>query len=233
VDGVMTADPRIIKDARVLPEVSYSEAMELSFFGAKVLHPRSIEPAMKKGILVRVKNTRNPDSPGSCVVDKATPNHRVVKAITYIDKVSLINITGAQMIGRPGVARAIFSALGEYEVNIMMISQGSSEANISLIVGDEQLFTALAALNEVLEKGYIQDVSHDRDVVAVAVVGVGMAGSPGIAGQLFTALGREGINLVMISQGSSEVNISFVVKQDDGQRAVRVLHKEFGLGEEI
>lgn len=233
VDGVMTADPRIIKDARVLPEVWYSEAMELSFFGAKVLHPRSIEPAMKKGILVRVKNTRNPDSPGSCVVDKATPNHRVVKAITYIDKVSLINITGAQMIGRPGVARAIFSALGEYEVNIMMISQGSSEANISLIVGDEQLFTALAALNEVLEKGYIQDVSHDRDVVAVAVVGVGMAGSPGIAGQLFTALGREGINLVMISQGSSEVNISFVVKQDDGQRAVRVLHKEFGLGEEI
>ena len=232
VDGVMTADPRIIEDARVLPDVSYSEAMELSFFGAKVLHPRSIEPAMKKGILVRVKNTHNPGAPGSCVVDKTTPNHRVVKAITYIDKVSLINITGAQMIGRPGVARAIFSALGEYEVNIMMISQGSSEANISLIVGDEHLVAALAALNEVLKKGYVQEVGHDRDVVAVAVVGVGMAGSPGIAGQIFTALGREGINLVMISQGSSEVNISFVVKQADGQRAVRVLHKEFALAEE-
>ncbi|WFN35694.1 aspartate kinase [Methanogenium sp. S4BF] len=232
VDGVMTADPRIIEDARVLSDVSYREAMELSFFGAKVLHPRSIEPAMQKGILVRVKNTFNPGAPGSCVVDKSAPDHRVVKAITYIDKVSLINITGAQMIGRPGVARAIFSALGEYEVNIMMISQGSSEANISLIVDDEHLAAALAALNEVLKKGYIQEVGHDRNVVAVAVVGVGMAGSPGIAGQIFTALGREGINLMMISQGSSEVNISFVVKQADGQRAVRVLHEEFGLAEE-
>lgn len=232
VDGVMTADPRIIEDARVLSDVSYREAMELSFFGAKVLHPRSIEPAMQKGILVRVKNTFNPGAPGSCVVDKSTPDHRVVKAITYIDKVSLINITGAQMIGRPGVARAIFSALGEFEVNIMMISQGSSEANISLIVDDEHLVAALAALNEVMKRGYIQEVGHDRNVVAVAVVGVGMAGSPGIAGQIFTALGREGINLMMISQGSSEVNISFVVKQADGQRAVRVLHDEFGLAEE-
>ncbi len=232
VDGVMTADPRVIADARVLSTVSYHEAMELSFFGAKVLHPRSIEPAMQKGILVRVKNTFNPEAAGTCVVDASRLDHRVVKAITYIDKVSLINITGAQMVGRPGVARAIFSALGEFEVNIMMISQGSSEANISLIVDDEHLSAALAALNEVMKKGYIREVGHDRNVVAVAVVGVGMAGSPGISGRIFTALGREGINLMMISQGSSEVNVSFVVKQADGQRAVRVLHDEFGLAEE-
>lgn len=232
VDGVMTADPRLIEDARVLSSVSYHEAMELSFFGAKVLHPRSIEPAMQKGIPLRVKNTFNPDAPGSCLVDTSAPDHRVVKAITYIDKVSLINITGAQMVGRPGVARAIFSALGEFEVNIMMISQGSSEANISLIVDDEHLTTALAALNDVMQDGYIQEVGHDRNVVAVAVVGVGMAGTPGIAGRIFTALGREGINLMMLSQGSSEVNVSFVVKQADGQRAVRVLHEEFGLAEE-
>lgn len=232
VDGVMTADPRLIEDARVLSAVSYHEAMELSFFGAKVLHPRSIEPAMQKGILVRVKNTFNPGAAGSCVMDTSTPDHRVVKAITYIDKVSLINITGSQMIGRPGVARAIFSALGEFEVNIMMISQGSSEANISLIVDDEHLNSALAALNVVMQKGSIQEVGHDRNVVAVAVVGVGMAGTPGISGRIFTALGREGINLMMISQGSSEVNVSFVVKQADGQRAVRVLHDEFGLAEE-
>ncbi|MDE4908310.1 aspartate kinase [Methanogenium marinum] len=232
VDGVMTADPRLIEDARVLSAVSYHEAMELSFFGAKVLHPRSIEPAMQKGILVRVKNTFNPEAAGSCVMDTSTRDHRVVKAITYIDKVSLINITGSQMIGRPGVARAIFSALGEYEVNIMMISQGSSEANISLIVDDEHLASALAALNEVMQRGSIQEVGHDRNVVAVAVVGVGMAGTPGISGRIFTALGREGINLMMISQGSSEVNVSFVVKQADGQRAVRVLHDEFGLAEE-
>ncbi|WAI02573.1 aspartate kinase [Methanogenium organophilum] len=232
VDGVMTADPRLIEDARVLSSVSYHEAMELSFFGAKVLHPRSIEPAMQKGVPLRVKNTFNPDAPGSCLVDASAQDHRVVKAITYIDKVSLINITGAQMVGRPGVARAIFSALGEFEVNIMMISQGSSEANISLIVDDEHLTAALAALNEVMQRGYIREVEHDRNVVAVAVVGVGMAGTPGIAGRIFTALGREGINLMMLSQGSSEVNVSFVVKQADGQRAVRVLHEEFGLAEE-
>ncbi|MBT8508373.1 aspartate kinase [Methanomicrobiaceae archaeon CYW5] len=232
VDGVMTSDPRIIDDARVLPDVSYLEAMELSYFGAKVLHPRSIEPAMVKGIPIRVKNTFSPAGPGSCVVDTEYHDRRVVKAITYIEKVSLINITGAQMIGRPGVARAIFTALAEYDVNIMMISQGSSEANISLIVDDEHLKVALVALNDVMEKGYIQDVTHDRDVVAVAVVGVGMAGTPGISGRIFTALGNACINLMMISQGSSEVNISFVVKQNDGPRAVRVLHDEFGLSEE-
>jgi aspartate kinase len=232
VDGVMTSDPRIIDDARVLPDVSYLEAMELSYFGAKVLHPRSIEPAMVKGIPIRVKNTFSPAGPGSCVVDAEYHDRRVVKAITYIEKVSLINITGAQMIGRPGVARAIFTALAGYDVNIMMISQGSSEANISLIVDDEHLKAALVALNDVMEKGYIQDVTHDRDVVAVAVVGVGMAGTPGISGRIFTALGNAGINLMMISQGSSEVNISFVVKQNDGPRAVRVLHDEFGLSEE-
>ena len=232
VDGVMTSDPRIIDDARVLPDVSYLEAMELSYFGAKVLHPRSIEPAMVKGIPIRVKNTFSPAGPGSCVVDTESHDRRVVKAITYIEKVSLINITGAQMIGRPGVARAIFTALAEYDVNIMMISQGSSEANISLIVDDEHLKVALVALNDVMEKGYIQDVTHDRDVVAVAVVGVGMAGTPGISGRIFTALGNAFINLMMISQGSSEVNISFVVKQSDGPRAVRVLHDEFGLSEE-
>ncbi len=232
VDGVMTSDPRIIDDARVLPDVSYLEAMELSYFGAKVLHPRSIEPAMVKGIPIRVKNTFSPAGPGSCVVDAEYHDRRVVKAITYIEKVSLINITGAQMIGRPGVARAIFTALAGYDVNIMMISQGSSEANISLIVDDEHLKAALVALNDVMENGYIQDVTHDRDVVAVAVVGVGMAGTPGISGRIFTALGNAGINLMMISQGSSEVNISFVVKQSDGPDAVRVLHDEFGLSEE-
>ena len=232
VDGVMTSDPRIIDDARVLADVSYLEAMELSYFGAKVLHPRSIEPAMAKGIPIRVKNTFSPAAPGSCVIDAEYHDRRVVKAITYIEKVSLINIAGAQMIGRPGVAREIFTALAGYDVNIMMISQGSSEANISLIVDDEHLKAALIALNDVMEKGYVQDVTHDRDVVAVAVVGVGMAGTPGISGRIFTALGDAGINLMIITQGSSEVNISFVVKQSDGPRAVRVLHDEFGLSEE-
>jgi len=232
VDGVMTSDPRIIDDARVLPALSYLEAMELSYFGAKVLHPRSVEPAIQKGIMVRVKNTFNPDHPGTRVMQAEQRDKRVVKSISYIEKVSLIAISGAQMIGRPGVAHRIFSALAERDVNVMMISQGSSEANISLIVDDEHLDNALAALDDVRTKGYIRSITHNRDVIAVAVVGVGMAGTPGISGRIFTALGRVGVNVMMISQGSSEVNVSFVVKLEHGPKALRVLHDEFGLAEE-
>jgi aspartate kinase len=232
VDGVMTSDPRLIRDARVLPTISYLEAMELSYFGAKVLHPRSIEPAMQKGILVRVKNTFNPSHPGTCLVERECRDSRVVKSITYIEKVSLINITGAQMIGRPGVAKAIFSALADRSVNVMLISQGSSEANISLIVDDDHLDQALSSLNTIQRDGIIREVTYNRDVIAVAVVGAGMAGTPGISGKIFTALGRADVNVMMISQGSSEVNVSFVVRAEDGPVALRVLHDEFCLSEE-
>jgi len=232
VDGIMTSDPRVINDARVLDSVSYLEVMELSFFGAKVMHPRSIEPAMKKDILVRVKNTFNPDHPGTCIVRNVRDDSRVVKAITYIEKVAAININGAQMIGRPGVAKAIFSALSDSEVNVMMISQGSSEANISLIIDEAQAAAASESLAALAKKGIVREVTLDRDVCAVAVVGSGMAGAKGTGGRIFTALGRADINVRMISQGSSEVNISFVVKQEDGPRAVRVLHDEFRLSEE-
>ena len=232
VDGIMTSDPRVINDARVLDSVSYLEVMELSFFGAKVMHPRSIEPAMKKDILVRVKNTFNPDHPGTCIVRNVRDDSRVVKAITYIEKVAAININGAQMIGRPGVAKAIFSALSDSEVNVMMISQGSSEANISLIIDEAQAAAASESLAALAKQGIVREVTLDRDVCAVAVVGSGMAGAKGTGGRIFTALGRADINVRMISQGSSEVNISFVVKQEDGPRAVRVLHDEFRLSEE-
>ena len=139
VDGVMTSDPRLIPDARVIPAVSYLEAMELSYFGAKVLHPRSIEPAMATGIAIRVKNTFNPGHPGTVLVANGVPSRRVVKALTFIDKVALVNCNGAQMVGRPGVANAIFAALADRAVNVMMISQGSSEANISLIIDENHL----------------------------------------------------------------------------------------------
>ncbi len=232
VDGIMTSDPRLINDARVLDSVSYLEVMELSYFGAKVMHPRSIEPAMKKNILVRVKNTFNPDHPGTCIVRDARHDSRVVKAITYIEKVAAININGAQMIGRPGVAKAIFSALAEDEINVMMISQGSSEANISLIIDEAQAAMAREALTPLVNQGIVREVTIDCNVCAVAVVGAGMAGARGTGGRIFGALGRADINVRMISQGSSEVNISFVVDQPDGPRAVRVIHDEFRLSEE-
>jgi aspartate kinase len=232
VDGIMTCDPRVINDARVMPSLSYSEVMELSYFGAKVMHPRSIEPAMRKNILVRVKNTFNPSHPGTVIVRNGQQDNRIVKALTYIDKVAAININGAQMIGRPGVAKAIFSILADHEVNVMMISQGSSEANISLIVDEAHLNTAVHALSDLVKQGIVREVTHNHDVCAVAVVGAGMAGAPGTGGRIFTALGKNRVNVMMISQGSSEANISFVVSQQDGPRAVRVLHDEFRLAEE-
>ncbi len=231
VDGVMTSDPRLIPDARVIPAVSYLEAMELSYFGAKVLHPRSIEPAMAKGIAIRVKNTFNPDHPGTVLVTNGVPSRRVVKALSFIDRVALVNCNGAQMIGRPGVASAIFAALAERAVNVMMISQGSSEANISLVIDEGHLDAATAALTPLVAGGLFRELSTEPDVAAVAVVGSGMAGAPGTGGRIFTALGRHGINVMMISQGSSEANISFVVRAADGPRAVRALHDEFRLSE--
>ena len=233
VDGVMTCDPRLIKTARVVPSISYLEAMELSYFGAKVLHPRSLEPAMRKNIPIRVKNTFHPAHPGTLVFRNGYLDRRVVKALTIIEKVALVNVTGVQMIGRPGVAKMIFTALADRDVNIMMISQGSSEANISLIVEESHLENALDALSGIHKTGIFREVTSDRDVVAVAVVGAGMAGTPGIAGRIFTALGNAGVNIMMISQGSSEANVSFVVKTADGGRAVQILHDEFRLSEEM
>src|SRR5512136_1163146 len=232
VDGIMTCDPRVINDARVMHSLSYLEVMELSYFGAKVMHPRSIEPAMRKNILVRVKNTFNPAYPGTVIVRNGQKDNRVVKALTYIDKVAAININGAQMIGRLGVAKEIFSILADHEVNVLMISQGSSEANISLIVDENHLQAAVIALGDLVKKGIVREVTHNHDVCAVAVVGAGMAGAPGTGGRIFTALGKAGVNVMMISQGSSEANISFVVNQQDGPRAVRVLHDEFRLSED-
>ncbi|NLA38774.1 MAG: aspartate kinase [Methanomicrobiales archaeon] len=231
VDGVMTADPRIIEDARVLDDISYLEVMELAYFGAKVLHPRSVEPAMQKDIPIRVRNTFRPGSPGTVILRREHMEKRVVKALALIEKVALVNVNGAQMIGRPGVARTIFEALAEREVNIMMISQGSSEANISLIIDESHLDAAVYALTPIVKLGIVREITYDRDVAAAAVVGAGMAGTPGTGGRIFSALGRAGVNVMMISQGSSEVNVSFVVKGRDGKRALQVLHDEFRLSE--
>ncbi|HOJ96768.1 MAG TPA: aspartate kinase [Methanospirillum sp.] len=232
VDGIMTTDPRLVPEARVIPRISYIEVMELSYFGAKVMHSRSIEPAMQKGIPVRVKNTFNPEYPGTIIEGGEQKDSRVVKAITYIDKVAAITIAGAQMVGRPGVARHIFTLLAEHQINVMMISQGSSEANITLIIEANQVRTAMEALQPLKERCVFRDITANEDVCAVAVVGSGMAGMAGTAGRTFSALGKAGINVMMISQGSSEVNISFVVRQEDGPRAVRVLHDEFNLQNE-
>jgi aspartate kinase len=229
VDGIMTTDPNIVPEAKPIPVISYIEAMELSYFGAKVLHPRAIEPAIRHGIPVRVKNTFHPDLHGTLVVKDQKQSRDIVKAVTVIKKVALINISGAGMVGTIGVAARVFSALANAGVNIVMISQGSSEANISIVVDDPHLDKAVKGIKAEFKNGIIKEVTHDNKISVVAVVGAGMANTPGVAGRVFGALGKAAVNVIMISQGSSQHNISFAVSEESAKKAVQVLHREFGL----
>lgn len=227
--GVLTTDPRIVSEAKNIPIISYREAMEMSYFGAKVLHPRAIEPAIRDGIPVRVKCTFDPQDPGTLIVREGMAKEDVIKAVTLSKNVALLTISGAGMIGTPGIAARAFSALAAAGVNITMISQGSSEANISVVVDEPQVEAAEIALRAEFPTTIVREVSHNKEVAVIAVVGAGMVGTPGVAGRVFGAMGKSRINVFMISQGSSEHNISFVVSMTEAERAVQELHREFGL----
>jgi aspartate kinase len=228
-DGIMSTDPKLVPEARTLPVVSYTEAMELSYFGAQVLHPRAMEPAMRKGIPIRVKNVFKPDIDGTVIQKEPDKNGHAVKAISVIKNVALVNLSGTEMVGTPGSAGRIFSALGKSGVNIIMISQGSSERTISMIIDGGHMKKALGALETEFGKTLLKDIVYEGDVCAIAVVGAGMRGTPGVAGRIFSCLGKNGVNVMMIAQGSSEHNISFVIKKEQAQAALRAVHDEFEL----
>lgn len=229
VDGLMSADPEIVSSAKLIPEVSYQEATEMAVFGAKVMHPKALEPAMEENIPVRVRNIFNLENSGTLIIkDTKVKPIDIVKAVTLIKDVALINISGAGMIGAPGTAAKVFNVLGNEKINILMISQSVSEANISLIIPRRFLEKAINALEiALLGDGVISEVSAENDVCVVAAVGAGMKGTPGVASRIFTAVAKKGINVRMIAQGSSELNISFVVKGSEGEEAVRAIHEEF------
>jgi len=229
-EGIMSADPKMIPGARRIPAISYIEAMELSFFGAKILHPSALEPAMRNLIPVRVKNTFRPKDPGTIITREPEQKKDVVKAITLIKNVALINISGPGLVGSAKVSAQVFSTLADESVDIIIISQGSSERNISLVVDGPHLKKAIKALKNGFDKGTIRDITYNKDVCALAVVGAGMAGVPGVAGRIFTALGKREISVIMISQGSSEHNISLVIEKKDSRVAIDVIHNEFSLG---
>ncbi len=229
VNGIMTTDPRIEPEAKTIPRISYSEAMELSYFGANVLHPRSIEPAMREHIPVRVKNTFDPLFEGTLVVADKFQCRHVVKAVSLIKNVALINLSGAEMAGTIGTVARLFTALANAGVNIVMISQGSSESNLSFVVSETHAEKAVKALHREFNREIVREIISDKEVCVVAVVGAGMAGTPGVAKRVFGALGNSMINIIMISQGSSQYNISFVVRENDAIPAVRTLHQEFEL----
>jgi len=234
VDGVMTADPRVVPQARTLPEISYSEAAELSYFGAKVLHPKTILPAVERGIPLRIVNTFNPSHAGTLIVAEARPSEFAVKGITSIKGLSLVTVEGRGMLGVPGIAAKVFTAVAQEGISVLMISQSSSEQNICFIIPQEAADCALKALEAAFEtelaRRNVDRIWAQNEVAIVAVVGSGMKGTPGIAAKVFGALSKHGVNVISIAQGSSEYNISFVVDEVDMETTVRDIHQEFGLG---
>jgi aspartokinase/homoserine dehydrogenase 1 len=232
VDGVLSADPRRVPSADVIDRLTYNEAMELAYFGAKVLHPQTMGPAIANGIPIRILNTFAPDKPGTLI--SAERQHTLpVKGVTSIEGVAIVNLEGSGMIGVPGTAHRLFGALREAEVSVILISQGSSEHSICCVVPEAQVERAAAAARDAFERelrtGQIQDVAIDRDLAVLAIVGEDMAGTPGVSAKLFTALGRSGVNVRVIAQGASERNISVVVKAEAATRALRAAHSAFYL----
>jgi len=231
VDGVMSADPRSIKNAAVLPEISYREAAEMSYFGAKVIHPKTMTPAIEKNIPIRIKNTFNPSAPGTLISKATQSTASVVKTVTSIDNLSIISIEGNGMVGVPGISARIFSSLARMRVNVMMISQASSEHNVCIVVPKMDCDRAVKELrNEFaidIAKKIIDDIAVQEPMSIVAVVGEGMRGTWGIAGKTFDAVAQAHVNIVAIAQGSSELNISFVVEQKEAVAAVQAVHDAF------
>ena len=227
VDGVLSADPRRVPDATVIDSLSYSEAMELAYFGAKVIHPQTITPAVKEGIPIWIRNTFAPQKAGTLICSRPV-SALPVKGITSIERVALINLEGTGMIGVPGTAHRLFGALREEGISVILISQGSSEHSICCAIPQEQAERAAAvvrsAFERELEEGQIQSVDIDSDQAILAVVGDGMAGTPGIAAKVFTSLGASGVNVRAIAQGASERNISAVVEGRSTMRALRAVH---------
>jgi aspartate kinase len=233
VDGVMTADPRAVQGATVLPEITYREAAEMSYFGAKVIHPKTMMPAIENSIPIRIKNTFNPSHPGTLISNSTASTDRVVKNVTSIDNLSLVSIEGNGMMGVPGISARIFSALAGVRVNVMMISQASSEHNVCLVIPQIDRGKAVTALREEFEfemaRRTVDEIKLRDNVSIVAVVGEGMKGTRGIAGKTFTAVAEAGVNIVAIAQGSSELNISLVVEGSDARKAVQAIHDTFHL----
>jgi len=228
VDGVMTTDPRLDKRARVLPYVSYQEIGELAFYGAKVLHPKTVQPIISRDIPLRVRNTFNPSRRGTLVGSRPFSSETVIKAVTGIRDVSMLTVSGPGMLGVPGIAGRTFLATAKAGASILMISQSSSEQSFCFTVVDPLAQSVKKAVEQELQREIlhndIDSVDVLSDIVIITVVGSGMRGTPGVAGRVFSLLGDHKINVLAIAQGSSECSISFIVAEEDLERAVGELH---------
>jgi aspartate kinase len=230
VDGVMTTDPRIVPEAQNLEHLSYAEIMEMAYFGAKVLHPLAVTPLQERGIPLRVKSAADPSFPGTLVTAEPRALKNVVKAVTAVRNACIIDIAGAGMVGAADTTAQIFDVLAALEVNVVMISQSSSMANISIVVQQADGKRALEALQkQFLDSEIVRTIEFWEAISVVAIVGDGMRGAKGVAAKLFSAVANEGISIDMISQGSSELNISFAIDDVHTAQAVRAIHAAFHL----
>lgn len=228
VNGVMTADPRVVKAARTLPEMTFREISELAYYGAKVLHPKTIRPVVERGIALWVKNTFQPEAPGTRIVADAGPVHGSVRAVTAFRGQCIMTLEGRGMMGIPGIAARTFAAVARTRTSISLISQASSEQSICFVVPRAASETVTQALEEEFRlefaRGDIDAITASHECAVVTVVGAGMRHTPGIAGRVFSALGAAGVNVVVIAQGSSECSISLVVEAGQADEAVRAIH---------
>jgi aspartate kinase len=231
VDGLMTADPKIANDAQVLKEISYSEAMEMALFGAKYMHPRALEPVIEMGIPVRIRNIMDPLNLGTMIShNPSDKSKKIVKSVSAIRQTGLVDVGGTAMANAPGTAAKIFDVLAKKDINIIMISQGPSESSISMVLRKNDIEKAVSILELSLLGKVIRKVEVNSNVSVIAVVGSGMRGIQGVAARVFSAVARENVNVIMIAQGSSQLNLAFVVSDNDCETAVLALHREFALG---
>jgi bifunctional aspartokinase / homoserine dehydrogenase 1 len=235
VDGVKTADPKMVPEARTIDEISYNEAAELAYFGAKVLHPNTLRPVTAAGVPVWIRNSFTPEKPGTKITARGGSNGGGVKALTAIRGVSLITVGGPGIVGLPDVLARSFAATAALRANVLFVSQSSSQNDICFVISSTDEKRTVEALREAfapeIAEQTVEHVSSNGNIAIVAVVGENMHGIPGVAGRTFSALGREAINIIAIAQGSSEYNISLVVEANAMQHAMLTLHKEFRLHE--
>lgn len=231
VSGMMTADPRLVQNVKVIPRISYQEAMELSHFGAKVIYPPTIQPAMSLGMPLWIKNTFAPEDEGTLIENKTDANQNIVSGISSIGKVSMLLLEGSGMIGIPGFSKRLFDALSKEKINVILITQSSSEHSICVAIDEVNAAKAKAAVDaefdyEISAKK-LEPLNVENALAIVALVGDNMKNHPGISGRMFSALGKNGVNIRAIAQGSSEKNISAVITAPDVKKAINVLHEEF------
>lgn len=235
VNGVLTADPRKVKRAFTIPSMTYAEAMEMSHFGAKVIYPPTLQPALNKNIPLQIKNTFEPDNPGTLITDKGDKTDLPVKGISSITDLALLTLQGSGLFGVPGIAGRLFGSLAMADINIILITQGSSEHSISFAIQPSLARKAKRQIEKTFEyemkAGMIDPVKVEDNLSVIAIIGENMRYSPGIAGRLFQALGKNGINITAIAQGSSELNISVVIDRPDEAKALNSLHEAFFLSD--